>query len=100
MVWGLIASGFSLFFSFSPLRLEAVDALVILPAIYFFQGLSIVLFDLNKYRVPPWMRFAIYAMLLVQQILVMGETMAELLDQWVDLRRIHQKKPELGRRNI
>jgi uncharacterized protein YybS (DUF2232 family) len=99
MVWGLIAAGFSLFLSFSPLRLVAVNALVIMLAIYFFHGLSVLLFYLNKYRVPPWMRFGVYALILLQQILVIGVTMAGLFDQWLDLRRIHQKKPELGRRN-
>jgi uncharacterized protein YybS (DUF2232 family) len=99
MVWGLIAAGFSLFLSFSPLRLAAVNALVIILAIYFFHGLSILLFYLNKYRVPPWMRFGIYALILLQQILVIGVTMAGLFDQWVDFRRIYQRKPELGRGN-
>jgi uncharacterized protein YybS (DUF2232 family) len=99
MVWGLIAAGFSLFLSFSPLRLAAVNALVIMLAIYFFHGLSILLFYLNKYRVPPWMRFGIYALILLQQILVIGVTMAGLFDQWVDFRRIYQRKPELGRGN-
>ncbi len=93
MVWGLIAAGFSLFLSFSPLRLVAVNALVIMLAIYFFHGLSVLLFYLNKYRVPPWMRFGVYALILLQQILVIGVTMAGLFDQWIDLRRIHQKKP-------
>src|SRR4030042_3622161 len=92
MVWGLIAAGFSLFLSFSPLRLVAVNALVIMLAIYFFHGLSILLFYLNKYRVPPWMRFGVYALILLQQILVVGVTMAGLFDQWLDLRRIHLKK--------
>jgi uncharacterized protein YybS (DUF2232 family) len=99
MVWGLIAAGFSLFLSFSPLRLVAVNALVIMLAVYFFHGLSILLFYLNKYRVPPWVRFGVYALILVQQILVIGVTLAGLFDQWLDLRRIHQKKPELGRSN-
>jgi uncharacterized protein YybS (DUF2232 family) len=99
MVWGVIAAGFSLFLSFSPLRLVAVNALVILLAIYFFHGLSILLFYLNKYRVPPWMRLGIYALILVQQVLVIGVTLAGLFDQWLDLRRMHQKKPELGRNN-
>jgi len=93
MVWGLIAAGFSLFLSISPLRLVAVNALVIMLAIYFFHGLSILLFYLNKYRVPPWIRFGAYALILLQQILVIGVTMAGLFDQWLDLRRIHQKKP-------
>ena len=92
MVWGLIAAGFSLFLSISPLRLVAVNALVIMLAIYFFHGLSILLFYLNKYRVPPWIRFGVYALILLQQILVIGVTMAGLFDQWLDLRRIHQKK--------
>jgi len=99
MVWGLIAAGFSLFLSFSPLRLVAVNALVIMLAIYFFHGLSIVLFYLNKYRVPPWVRLGVYGLILLQQVLVIGVTMAGLFDQWLDLRRIHQKKPELGRSN-
>ena len=92
MVWGLIAAGFSLFLSISPLRLVAVNALVILLAIYFFHGLSILLFFLNKYRVPPWMRIGVYALILLQQFLVIGVTMAGVFDQWLDLRRIHQKK--------
>jgi uncharacterized protein YybS (DUF2232 family) len=99
MVWGLIGAGFSLFLSFSPLRLVAVNALVIMLAIYFFHGLSILLFYLNKYRVPQWMRLGVYALILVQQVLVIAVTMAGLFDQWLDLRRIHQKKPELGRSN-
>jgi uncharacterized protein YybS (DUF2232 family) len=99
MVWGLIAAGFSLFLSFSPLRLVAVNALVVMLAIYFFHGLSILLFYLNKYRVPPWMRLGVYALILLQQFLLIGVTMAGLFDQWLDLRRIHQQKPELGRRN-
>jgi len=93
MVWGLIAAGFSLFLSFSPLRLVAVNALVVILAIYFFHGLAILLFYLNKYRVPPWMRLGVYALILLQQFLVIGVTMAGLFDQWLDLRRIHQKKP-------
>jgi uncharacterized protein YybS (DUF2232 family) len=93
LVAGLIAAGFSLFLSFSPLRLVAVNALVIMLAIYFFHGLSVLLFYLNKYRVPPWMRVGVYALILLQQILVVGVTMAGLFDQWIDLRRIHQKKP-------
>ena len=93
MVWGLIAAGFSLFLSFSPLRLVAVNALVIMLAIYFFHGLSVLLFYLNKYRVPPWMRVGVYALIVLQQILVVGVTMAGLFDQGIDLRRIQQKKP-------
>ena len=93
MVWGLIVAGFSLFLSFSPLILVAVNALVVILAIYFFHGLAILLFYLNKYRVPPWMRLGVYALILLQQFLVIGVTMAGLFDQWLDLRRIHQKKP-------
>jgi uncharacterized protein YybS (DUF2232 family) len=99
MVWGLIVAGFSLFLSFSSLRLVAVNALVIMLAIYFFHGLSILLFYLIKYGVPRWMRLGVYALILLQQTLLVGVTMAGLFDQWLDLRRIHQKKSELGRNN-
>jgi hypothetical protein len=39
-----------------------------------------------------WIRFGVYALILLQQIFVIGVTMAGLFDQWLDLRRIHQKK--------
>ncbi|MFH1479921.1 MAG: DUF2232 domain-containing protein [Pseudomonadota bacterium] len=92
MVWGLIASGFALFFTGGIVRLIAVNALIVISAIYIFQGLSIVLFILNKYNVGRGMRFLVYFLILFQQIMLLGLFFAGLFDQWLDLRKIHKKR--------
>jgi uncharacterized protein YybS (DUF2232 family) len=92
LIWGVIAAGFSLFLPLPQIRWGAVNVLIVLLAIYFFHGLSILLFFLNKYRVPLWIRLGIYALTVFQQILVIVIVFAGLFDQWVDFRRIRPRK--------
>jgi uncharacterized protein YybS (DUF2232 family) len=91
MVWGVIVAGFSLFFKVDAIRFIAINALVVMAVIYVFNGLSIVLFFLNKYHVPRWIRFGIYALLVIQQMSMAILAMMGLFDQWIDLRKIHKK---------
>lgn len=91
MVWGLIASGFSLFLSSGTIAFIALNALIVLLAIYFFQGLSIVLFFLNKYRAPLWLRVVVYFFIVIQQIFPIILMLAGLFDQWVDFRKIGKR---------
>ncbi len=92
MVWGVIAAGFSLFLSIPVVRLIAINGLIVMLTIYVFHGLSILLFFLNKYRVPSWFRIGIYFLIFFQQIFLIVLAMAGLFDQWVDFRKIHIKK--------
>ena len=94
MVWGVIATGFSLFLPLSSIRWFAINALIVMMAVYVFQGLSILVFFLNKYRISPWIRFGVYFLILFQQIFIAGLALAGLFDQWVDFRRIHSRKAE------
>ncbi|MBW2063417.1 MAG: DUF2232 domain-containing protein [Deltaproteobacteria bacterium] len=92
LVWGLIGAGFSLFFPASSVKFIGVNVLLVLLVVYVLQGLSIVLFYLNKYRVPSWIRMGIYLLFLLQQIFLVGLAMVGLFDQWIDFRKIHAKK--------
>ncbi|MFH1491258.1 MAG: DUF2232 domain-containing protein, partial [Pseudomonadota bacterium] len=69
----------------------AINALIVMLVIYVFHGLSIVLFLLNKYRVPQWMRVGAYFLILFQQIFLIGLCIAGLFDQWIDFRKIHRR---------
>ncbi|MBW1788612.1 MAG: YybS family protein [Deltaproteobacteria bacterium] len=91
LVWGVIASGFALIFFDGGLQLAAVNALIVLAAVYAFQGISIVLFFLNKYNVAPWLRIGVYILIFLQQIFVALLAIAGLFDQWFDFRKIHRK---------
>lgn len=92
MVWGLIASGFALFLPVPGIKFFAGNALIVITVIYVFHGLSILLFFLNKYRVPVWIRLGIYALIIFQQVFLVVLALAGLFDQWVDFRKIHIKK--------
>jgi len=94
MVWGVIASGFTLFLSIPGVKLIAINGLIVMLTIYVFHGLSILLFFLNKYRVPSWLRFGIYFLIFFQQIFLIVLALAGLFDQWVDFRKLHPKKSE------
>jgi uncharacterized protein YybS (DUF2232 family) len=97
LVWGLICAGFSLFLPWPSLRSVALNAVMVFLVIYFFHGLSILVFYLNKYRVPSWIRIGVYALILFQQIFAIVLSLAGLFDQWIDLRRIHPKKEEIAK---
>ncbi|MEJ2586107.1 MAG: DUF2232 domain-containing protein [Deltaproteobacteria bacterium] len=91
LVWGVIVSGFALFFSSKPIEFLAINTLIVILAIYLFHGLSIILFFLNKYHVPSWVRIGIYFLIMIQQLFLAVLTLAGLFDQWVDFRKIHKR---------
>lgn len=91
LVWGIIAAGFSLFFPWGSVKLIAVNVLIVLMTVYLFQGVSILLFFLNKYHVPPWIRGAIYLLLFFQQVFLLLVALAGVFDQWIDFRKIHRR---------
>ena len=92
MVWGVIAAGFSLFFSITGIRFIALNTLIVLLVIYVFHGLAIITFFFNRYNIPPWVRFAIYVLIIVQQIFLVVLALAGLFDQWLDFRKINKEE--------
>lgn len=91
LIWVVIVSGFALFLPSGGIKLLVINALIVLMVVYFFHGLSIVLFFLNKYHVPSWARFGIYFLIIVQQLFFAVLVLAGLFDQWVDFRKMHRK---------
>jgi len=92
MVWGVIAAGFSLFLPVSGIRWVSINVLIVLLTVYVFHGLSIVLFFLNKYRVPSWIRLGVYFLIVFQQIFLFLLALAGLFDQWIDFRKIRHRR--------
>jgi uncharacterized protein YybS (DUF2232 family) len=87
LVWVFIAAGFALFLPWEGVRFAAVNVLVVVSAVYCFQGLSILRFYLEKYRAPRLLRAAIYFVILIQQFFLAGLALAGLIDQWADFRK-------------
>jgi uncharacterized protein YybS (DUF2232 family) len=91
LVWFFIAAGFAAFLSQGLFQWAALNVLVVLTMVYFFQGLCILIFYLNKHKAPPWMRFGAYALIALQQLFILVLALAGLFDQWLDLRKIHKR---------
>jgi uncharacterized protein YybS (DUF2232 family) len=91
MVWALILAGFASFLPSTGIRWLAINTLLVLVVIYFFHGLSILLFFLNKYHIALWIRIGIYVLILFQWVFMVILALAGLFDQWIDFRKIHKK---------
>jgi uncharacterized protein YybS (DUF2232 family) len=91
MIWGLIAAGFSLFLKSDVIRLLAMNGLIVLMTVYLFQGISIIIFFLNKHKAPTWIRGVTWFLLFFQQIFMLVVALAGVFDQWVDFRKIRKK---------
>ena len=92
LVWGVIASGFALFIpGLETVKTVAANLLLVFSACYFFQGLAIIAFYLNKNNVPRFVRGVVYLFIVFQQIFTMIVVGLGLFDLWVDFRRLRKQ---------
>ena len=91
MIWGVIGSGFALFFFSGVIKSFAANVLIVLMPIYLFQGVSIILFFLNKYRLPNWVKVGVYFLIIIQQLFLILLALAGLFDQWIDFRKLNRE---------
>ncbi len=91
LIWGVIVSGFALFLFQGTIKLIATNVLIVVMVIYLFHGLSILIFFLNKYKMPSWIRVSVYLLIIIQQFFWLFLGLAGLFDQWVDFRKLHKE---------
>jgi len=88
LIWALIAAGFAMFVPFDLVALAARNVFIVLLGCYFCQGLAIVSYFLQRFRLPYGVRIASYALIAVQHI-VAGLVLAlGVFDLWGDFRRL------------
>lgn len=91
LIWWVIASGFAFFLLSGIIKLAAANVLIVVMVIYLFHGLSIVLFFLNKYHLPPWIKIGICFLIMIQFVFLVMLALAGIFDQWIDFRKIHKR---------
>jgi uncharacterized protein YybS (DUF2232 family) len=91
LVFGVIISGFMLLLPGGVLQILALNGLIVLATIYFFQGLAIVVFYFDRWKIPPFFRGILYFFLLVQQFTTLGMVFMGFFDVWFDFRRLSKK---------
>lgn len=92
LVWGVIASGFVLLFPTAPaLKTVSLNVLVVLGTVYLLQGMAVLGFYFDRWRVPRFLRAVLYGLVLLQQIATLLAVFMGLFDMWFDFRRISPK---------
>ena len=90
LVWVVIACGFGMFLPIKTAHALGLNGLLVLGLVYFFQGLCIVAFWLDRKSAPPFVRVIIYTLIALQQYLVLVIAALGLFDMWFDFRKLKQ----------
>lgn len=97
LVWGLILGAGSLFFLSGPLNTIGLNIVIVWGALYFLQGLAVLVSLLHKWSLPKPLRLLMYAFLVLQTFGVVLLSIIGLADVWTDFRKLNppaEERPE------
>jgi uncharacterized protein YybS (DUF2232 family) len=89
LVWGLILGAASLVFLSGPLHTIGLNVVIVWGALYFLQGLAVLVSLLHRWSLPKPLRFLIYAFFGLQTIGVLLLSIIGLVDVWTDFRKLN-----------
>ena len=95
LVWGVIACGLVLFLPSTGFKILGINGLLIFMTIYFFQGIAIVSFFFERKGFPRILRFFLYSLIALQQILLLAVIGLGFFDMWLNFRKLG-KQNSLG----
>jgi uncharacterized protein YybS (DUF2232 family) len=94
LVWGVIGSGLMLLLPSNWIKLAGTNGLLILMTIYFFQGIAIISYYFEKKRFPRILRIFLYALIALQQFLLLLIIALGFFDVWLNFRRLPVDKSD------
>lgn len=86
LVWVPIAAAITLLFAPEGWHDGAVWVLMVAGTCYLFQGLAVLMFLMERWRVPPFVRAIIYVVCFVQSFGMLLLTLLGLIEVWANLR--------------
>ena len=92
VIWLVIAAGICVMLPWQPLPKVGINGLLLLAIIYCFQGMSVTVFLMQKWRVPLLLRSFIYVMIVFQSLGTLALLFLGIADIWLDFRK---QKPQL-----
>jgi len=96
LVWIIIGCGILLIFPNNTLKILGLNGLLILMTIYFFHGIAIVSFYFEKKRLPRLLKFFLYSLIALQQMVLLVVIGLGFFDMWLNFRKLEHGpgKPE------
>jgi len=92
LVWVAIPCGILLLIPDKAVRLMGINGILILMTIYFFQGMAIVSFYFEKKQFPRLLRFFLYSLIAIQQVILLIVVILGFFDIWFNFRKLVIKK--------
>ena len=92
LVWFAILTLVSIFIPIASIKIIGLNIFIVLLLIYFFQGIAIVSFFFTKKKVPFFVRFFIYTLIIIQQIFAVIIIGVGFFDTWFDFRKLNLKQ--------
>ena len=89
LVWGVIFGGGALFFLRGPLNTIGLNIIIVWGALYFLQGLAVLVTLLHKWSVPHPLRVLIYGFFIIQTFGIVFLSIIGLAEVWTDLRKLN-----------
>jgi len=86
LVWGAIVSMALLLIGHGNLYTAGLTGTLIFGLIYFFQGLAVLVYYLDRWHTPKFIRFLVYLLVVVQSYGILLLTVTGLADVWIDFR--------------
>ncbi len=88
LVWGVAAAIAMILIPSGPVKFIGLNGLILLMTVYFFQGIAVISFYLQKKSIPLALRVLCYSFIALQQILVLVVIGIGLSDVWLKFRKI------------
>lgn len=91
LVWGVIGCGLLLIAPARWLNMLGLNGLIVFMTVYFFAGIAIVSFYFEKKQFPRMLKVFLYALIALQQIVLLIVIGLGFFDMWVNFRRMETK---------
>lgn len=86
-VWATILGGVLLLVPVEILGAVGVNLLIFMGSVHLLQGMAVLSNVFRQRRVPPFLRGAVYALVFLQQVLLLAVVAIGLFDLWFDFRK-------------
>ncbi|MFP4476249.1 MAG: DUF2232 domain-containing protein, partial [Desulfatibacillaceae bacterium] len=93
LVWVAIVGLAFLLMPGMGLRIVGANVVVVLFPVYFFAGMAVMSYYMEKKAVPKGLRTLVYMLVMVQQILLVVVVAVGFFDLWADFRKINRRAP-------
>lgn len=91
VVWLPIIAGFAWAVGEGAINSAGLSLILVSTLLYFFQGLAVLIFFMDRWKIPLYLKILIYGILVFQSYGLLMLSIAGIADVWIDFRRRYNK---------